>query len=209
MSTFGELFARKMQGEDISDQQIMDAMQATADAAGVPLHSVQIGALQALSKKKALLLDLDSTLIKTKSGETFPVDKNDWELMPGIVASIAQHTVLNWGIVIVSNQGGIEAGFHKQEDIVLKIRLVCGELIHQLNELNAVTARTFVGYYFCPTMDLLDAARKPNPGMILAARDEWNLDLSQCLMVGDMESDRQAATNAGVPYKDILDFLAA
>ena len=42
--------------------------------------------------------------------------------------------------------------------------------------------------------------RKPNPGMILKAVDEHNLDIKNSIFIGDKESDRQAASRAGIPY---------
>jgi D-glycero-D-manno-heptose 1,7-bisphosphate phosphatase len=40
--------------------------------------------------------------------------------------------------------------------------------------------------------------RKPNPGMLLRAAETHGVDLSQSIMIGDKDSDMQAALNAGV-----------
>ena len=42
--------------------------------------------------------------------------------------------------------------------------------------------------------------RKPNPGMILRAKDHLCLDLSQSVLVGDKDSDIDAGRAAGVGY---------
>lgn len=39
--------------------------------------------------------------------------------------------------------------------------------------------------------------RKPGPKMLLQAADDFNLDISKIYMVGDNQSDIQAAINAG------------
>ena len=39
--------------------------------------------------------------------------------------------------------------------------------------------------------------RKPNPGMLLKAAEDFNLDLAQSWMIGDSESDVKAGINAG------------
>ena len=40
--------------------------------------------------------------------------------------------------------------------------------------------------------------RKPNPGMILEASEEHNIDLKQSIFVGDRLTDMQAGLSAGV-----------
>ena len=61
--------------------------------------------------------------------------------------------------------------------------------------------------YYCPY--LADAAlepyrvnselRKPEPGMLLKAAQDHDIDLSRSIMVGDKASDMVAAERAGVP----------
>jgi D-glycero-D-manno-heptose 1,7-bisphosphate phosphatase len=62
--------------------------------------------------------------------------------------------------------------------------------------------------YFCPV--IAEAAdpryraadhpdRKPNPGMLLRAIAEHGIDAGASLMVGDQDSDLEAAQRAGVP----------
>jgi D-glycero-D-manno-heptose 1,7-bisphosphate phosphatase len=40
--------------------------------------------------------------------------------------------------------------------------------------------------------------RKPNPGMILQAAQEFDVDLAASVLLGDMETDIQAGARAGV-----------
>ena len=47
----------------------------------------------------------------------------------------------------------------------------------------------FTGPCFC---------RKPSPGMFLQAQKEFNIDLTHSIMVGDSNTDIEAATNAGI-----------
>ena len=39
--------------------------------------------------------------------------------------------------------------------------------------------------------------RKPKPGMLLKAAEDFNIDLSQSWMIGDGENDIKAGINAG------------
>jgi D-glycero-D-manno-heptose 1,7-bisphosphate phosphatase len=40
--------------------------------------------------------------------------------------------------------------------------------------------------------------RKPSPGMLLAAKERFNIDLAQSFLVGDSPRDIEAGQNAGV-----------
>ena len=40
--------------------------------------------------------------------------------------------------------------------------------------------------------------RKPNPGMILKAAKDFNIDLEQSILIGDKESDIESAQKAGI-----------
>ncbi len=58
--------------------------------------------------KKIFIFDLDSTLIKTKSGRVYPIDKNDWEFLNPNVLQI--NNLINDNICgIVTNQGGLKS----------------------------------------------------------------------------------------------------
>ena len=76
--------------------------------------------------------------------------------------------------------------------------------------------------YFCPyhvdalvkkyKQDSFD--RKPNPGMLLQARDDLGIDLLQSVLIGDSITDIQAANRAGItktfllttPYHDLKNY---
>jgi histidinol-phosphate phosphatase family protein len=154
--------------------------------------------------KKALLFDLDSSLIVTKSGKTFPVDDDDWQFNQGVLEQILPYIIAGYQFHVVSNQGGIEAGFHTYASVEAKMRAIIGAMTR---ELPMAESCTWASYIFCPVMDPDDPARKPNPGMVYALRDKFGLDLSACLFVGDMDSDKLCAERAGVPYADINEFL--
>jgi D-glycero-D-manno-heptose 1,7-bisphosphate phosphatase len=154
-------------------------------------------------KTKALLFDLDGTLIETKSGKTFPVDAGDWKFREGVLerARLSFHPAHGTThLLIITNQGGIEAGYHTQEEIENKLEIIVAQIKQAIPE-------AVVNFYYCPSMTGPD--RKPNPGMINRAAQEYDLDLSRCLMVGDMDSDKEAAANAGVSYLDINHFMRA
>lgn len=143
------------------------------------------------SMNKALFLDLDHTLIKPKSGNTFPKDKNDWELAyTNVIPRIHSYYAKGYRIIIVTNQGGVEANFISLQDLQEKL----DDVKHTLENPKAGT--DYIHYYYCPSMR--DYYRKPSPGMAYQAAIDHALNLRECVMVGDRDSDREFAGNANI-----------
>lgn len=129
---------------------------------------------------KILFADLDGTLIKTKSGKTFPKGIWDMEFRFDVLDAIKK---LNPDyILIVSNQGGIERGFvnalnfrAKSEYITRSIREYCGIVCYAM---------------YCETNDKSDTYRKPNTGMLHSLLkkyigDDFDYIKQKSLMIGD------------------------
>ena len=51
--------------------------------------------------------------------------------------------------------------------------------------------------YICYSSDNNHPDRKPNPGMILKAKKEYNLDLTKSFVIGDRNSDIVAGKTSG------------
>lgn len=161
---------------------------------------------------KILFADLDGTLIKTKSGETFPKGIWDMEFRFDVLDAIKK--LKPDYILIVSNQGGIESGFvdaydfqSKSEYISRAIREYCG-------------CECYCEY--CETNNKQDYYRKPNIGMLnllieTYVGDDFDYIKSKSLMIGDAsgkegqfsDTDKKTAENFGIDYIDVDDFVNA
>lgn len=96
--------------------------------------------------KNIYLFDLDYTLIKTKSGKKFPIDKNDWIILnPNIGTKL--NNMSNCLIGIVSNQKGL-----KNQDDIKNWEYKLNQISHELK----------INFVFASTHD--DRYRKPLPG---------------------------------------------
>jgi histidinol phosphatase-like enzyme len=80
-----------------------------------------------IKNKRILLFDFDGTLIETASGNTFATDLTDMRIKMDVVNKALDLMQENGVKVfaIVSNQGGVEAGFVSGADIEAKIEKVC------------------------------------------------------------------------------------
>lgn len=164
-----------------------------------------------LFNHKVLLCDLDGTLIETKSGKTFPVDKDDWTFKPWIREAIQEYNPRY--IFIISNQGGIEKGLVSIMDFTDKFNKIQEEIRTWGNFIVAGT--------FCCNNDKSNPYRKPNTGMVDIFRYDsiqgWDFSNRHALMIGDAsglkgsfsDSDLQTARNAKIRYADVNQFINA
>jgi len=146
--------------------------------------------------KPAVFLDRDNTLIHN-DGDLGDPDRV--VLIKGVASAVASLRGLGYAIVVVTNQGGVARGEYTEDDI---------DAVHErINALLRPTNGAIVDrFYYCPyhpegrvkhyTRE--HPNRKPQPGMLLEAARELNLDLSQSWMIGDQVRDVQAGKAAGV-----------
>lgn len=102
-------------------------------------------------------------------------------------------------VLVATNQSGVARGMYDMAAV---------EEVHALMQADlTVEGARIDAFYVCPYLpDAIDPAfahldhpdRKPNPGMLLRAIEEWNVDPARCLMIGDKPSDLEAARRAGI-----------
>jgi len=62
--------------------------------------------------------DLDNTIISTKSGKVFPVDKDDWKIKyTNVIPNLKKLYEKNYNIIIFTNQNGIGKNISLQDFI--------------------------------------------------------------------------------------------
>ncbi len=89
-------------------------------------------------------------------------------------------------VAVVSNQSGIGRGY------------ITADAVDAVNRRIEELLGPFAGFFVCPHA-LEDACecRKPKPKLILDAARALGVDPACCIVVGDRESDAEAARNAG------------
>lgn len=150
------------------------------------------------NKQKAIFLDRDGTINKYIG---FLKNINEFELLPNVAKAIQKINSSGYLAIVTTNQPVIARGDVTSE--VLKN-------IHDKME-------TLLGYegvyldaiYYCPHHpdkgfegEIVELkfdcdCRKPKPGMLLKAANDFNIDLNQSWMIGDSKCDILAGRNAG------------
>ena len=109
-----------------------------------------------MKKYDIIFSNLDGTLIKTISGETFPKGIWDMQIRFEVLDKIKE--LKPKFLFIVSNQGGIEKGSVDDSHFRAKLRFI----VHSIEEYCDIP----VDYYYCSSNDKDDKNRKPNYGML-------------------------------------------
>jgi D-glycero-D-manno-heptose 1,7-bisphosphate phosphatase len=150
------------------------------------------------STRPAVFLDRDGVLVEEVH---FLTSADQLKLLPG-VADALRALQERFSIIVVTNQSGIARGYLTENDLTG---------IH--GSLAILLAAEEVGvdaFYYCPHLAEGTVAayrqdcacRKPQPGMLLRASEDFGIDLARSFLVGDMPRDIQAGDAAGV--KSIL-----
>jgi len=150
----------------------------------------------------AVFLDRDGTINEDCGHIQTP---EELVLLPGAASAIRRLNASPYLTVVVTNQSVIARGKCTESDM----NTIHNRLQSLIGEFGASIDRI----YYCPhypeqiaggrkDLKILCECRKPEPGLILRATKNMNIDLNKSWMVGDMTSDIEAAKKAGV--KSIL-----
>jgi D-glycero-D-manno-heptose 1,7-bisphosphate phosphatase len=147
-------------------------------------------------RRPAVFLDRDNTL-NVDLGYTHRVEDLRWT--PGAVEAIRTINDAGWLALVVTNQSGVGRGLYTEDQM---------RTFHAHMQAELAKAGAHIdGFYHCPfhpdaTLDDYRAAnhpwRKPNPGMLRAALEDWPVDVARSVMIGDQDSDVAAAAAVGV-----------
>lgn len=162
---------------------------------------VKIGRVKARNlknKQKAIFLDRDGTINKYVG---FLRNINKFELLSGVTEAIGKINSSGYLIIVVTNQPVIARGEVTLDEL---------QEIHNKMETLLGKEGTYIdGIYYCPhhpnkgyegerpEYKIECDCRKPKPGMLLKAAEDFNIDLSQSWMIGDGENDILAGKSAG------------
>lgn len=149
-------------------------------------------------KQKAIFLDRDGTINKYVG---FLRDIDEFELLPGVAEAIGKINISGYLAIVVTNQPVIARGEVGWEELQ--------EIHNKMETLLGLEGVYLDGIYFCPhhphkgyegeipELKFDCDCRKPKPGMLLKAAEDFNIDLSQSWMIGDGENDIKAGEVAG------------
>lgn len=141
--------------------------------------------------RKAVFLDRDGVINRKMPDTPYITQVSEFHFLPGVREALSIFKKLGFLLVLITNQRGIARGFMTGEDLEAVHDYMQGELRKEYAPLDAI--------YHCPHEEFEYCnCRKPEPGMILSASRDLDIDLDASYMVGDSLCDIGAGQGAGV-----------
>ena len=143
---------------------------------------------------RAIFLDRDETLIKDPGYISSP---DQVELLDGVPEALIKLKDLGYKLIVVSNQSAVARGIITER--------VLGKIHDRLKQLLAEKDAFIDRIYYCPyhpdgivqKYRKESDNRKPNPGMLLTAAKDMDIDMDRSWCVGNSIRDIEAGHRAG------------
>lgn len=142
---------------------------------------------------RAVFLDKDGTLIPNIP---YNVDPKKVSMDSVTIEALQLLSRLGYQLFIISNQSGIARGYFSEWDLVA--------LIQHFFELFESLELQLKGFYWCPhhpegrpPYNFSCECRKPKPGMVMRAAQDYSINLAESWFIGDILHDVEAGRRAG------------
>jgi D-glycero-D-manno-heptose 1,7-bisphosphate phosphatase len=137
---------------------------------------------------KLVILDRDGVI--NEDSDEYIKSPDEWIPIPGSLEAIARLTHCGWRVVVASNQSGIARGLFD----MAALNAIHAKMHKAVNQAGGRIDAVF----YCPEHpDAASPFRKPEPGMLVAIGERFNVPLADVPVVGDSEGDLRAAVAAG------------
>lgn len=136
---------------------------------------------------RAVILDRDGVINEEVE---YLHEPEKFKFVSGALDGIKKMHDAGYKIVIITTQAGIGLGYFTKEEF-FKVNKT---MLKVFNEYGITVSKI----YFCPhSASSKCACRKPEIGLVKRAKEDLNLDLAKCWIIGDKTSDIKAGKNAG------------
>ena len=143
---------------------------------------------------KAIFIDKDGTLV---IDVPYNVNPDLISLAPTAAEALQLMQSEGFLLIVISNQSGVARGLFTENDLP--------PVSEKIQSLLAENSIKIDGFYYCPhhkngtvkEYSIDCDCRKPKPGMIVKATNDFTIDLSKSWMIGDILNDVEAGKSAG------------
>lgn len=145
--------------------------------------------------RKVVFLDRDGVL----NEDTHYLHKiEDLRWVKGAKIALKKAVDAGYELIVITNQSGVARGYYSERD-VLTLHSYMGKVLED-------AGAPILAFYYCPHLKGAPIAmynvdcecRKPKPGMLLKAIEDYDIDVKSSFLIGDSPRDIQAAEAAGI-----------
>ena len=137
----------------------------------------------------AIFIDRDG-VINCRRPDDYVLDWSQFIFTPGIRTALKQLSSLRLPMIVISNQAAVGKGLHNLAGLQ--------EITAHMHRALAADGSFLAAAYYCiHRADENCLCRKPKPALLQAAANDFNIDLSRSIFIGDSDTDMQAARSAG------------
>lgn len=143
-----------------------------------------------MTSRSVVFLDRDGVINRRLMGD-YVTSLDEFEILPGVLPALALLTRAGFRLVVVTNQRGIALGRMSRQDV--------DAIHHHLSSLAEGAGAELEEFYVCPhDREEGCPCRKPKPGLLDQAYEHEPLDWHKAYLIGDSDSDIEAAKARGV-----------
>ena len=141
-----------------------------------------------VTRHKLIILDRDGVI--NHDSDQYIKSPEEWQPIAGSMEAIARLTQNGWRCVVATNQSGIGRGLFDMAAL--------NAMHNKMHKAVGLAGGRIEAVFYCPDTGASQSFyRKPNPGMLLAIGERYNVPLEHVPVVGDALRDMQAARSAG------------
>ncbi len=147
------------------------------------------------TSKPAVFFDRDGVL---NIDHGYVARREDFQWVDGAIDAVKMLNAAGWHVFVATNQSGIARGLYKEEEM---------HALHDFMKSEMMKHDAYIDdIRFCPyhpegtiaEFRRVSDWRKPGPGMILDLMKHWPVDKQASVLIGDKDTDIQAAIAAGI-----------
>ena len=143
---------------------------------------------------KGFFLDRDG-VINIDHGYVHKIE--DFHFIEGIFELTREAIKKGYLVFVITNQAGIGRGLYNVSDFNILTDWMCNKFVDQGVIISKVYFSPYHSIHGKGKYKKDHNSRKPNSGMIYQAVEEYNIDLSKSVLIGDKFTDIEAGVNAG------------
>ncbi len=137
-----------------------------------------------MNLKPALFLDRDGVINKKRND--YVKDVEEFEFLPHVFEAIKHMKDLGFLIIVITNQSVVNRNIISEK----KLKEIHDYMVNTLNKNSCKITKI----YYCPHHPNEHCkCRKPNVGMIQQALNDFSIDLSKSILIGDSVTDIETA----------------